>query len=133
MKNKGFTLIELLGVIVILAILMIVVFPSVISTIKSNTEKTENQVDMLIKNSAKLYINDNIENYVKSSENTYCIPITELIGTGGLTEEIINASGNITLDYIVEAKYNIAKNKFLFNITEECIEEIITQDVINID
>ena len=39
MNNKGFTLIELIGVILILALLAIIVFPNILSSISKN-EKT---------------------------------------------------------------------------------------------
>ena len=38
MKNKGYTLLELLGVIILLALLTILVFPSVINTINKDTD-----------------------------------------------------------------------------------------------
>ena len=39
LKNKAFTLIELLGVIIILALLMIIVFPSIINSVKNSSNK----------------------------------------------------------------------------------------------
>ena len=39
MKNRGYTLIELLGVIIILALLTTLVFPSVINTIKKSNDE----------------------------------------------------------------------------------------------
>ena len=118
MKKNGFTLMELLGVIILLALLMLVVFPNVINSIKSTSDLTEEQVSILIKNAAKLYVTDNLDDYSKDEE--YCFPITDLIGTGGLDEEIINSSNNITTDYYVEAQYDDSKNEFLFNISSEC-------------
>ena len=41
MKQKGFTLVEVLAVIVILGIIVTVVYPTVISTIRNSEEKQE--------------------------------------------------------------------------------------------
>lgn len=119
MKKNGFTLIELLAVIIILALLMLVTFPSVLNSIKSAKDFTEDKIIVLIENSAKLYIRSNLDK-IPGEEKIYCITIAELVGTGNLDEDIINASKNITIDYVVEAKYDIDKNKFLFDISKEC-------------
>ena len=90
MKNKGFTLIELLGVIIILALLMIIVFPSIINSIKkSSNEKDELVVD-LIYNATDMYISKNKNNYPKNNGNVYCIPLTQLKDTDYLKEEMLD-------------------------------------------
>ena len=127
MKKNGFTLIELLGVIVILALLMLVTFPSVLNSIKSTNDFTEEQIIVLIENSTKLYIRSNSDK-ISSEEKAYCIPITELVGTGNLDEEIITSSDIITIDYIVEAKYDVDKKEFLFNVSKECEGESLIEE-----
>lgn len=133
MKKNGFTLIELLGVIIILALLMIVVFPSVINSIKSTSDSTEEQTEKLIKNAAKLYINDNSNKYIKSEKNTYCIPINDLIESGKLDSQIIETSENITSDYIVEAKYSNTDKDFVYNISSTCDEYYVCNLTTDVD
>ena len=126
MKKNGFTLIELLAVIIILALLMLVTFPSVLNNIKTSQDSIEETVIVLIENSAKLYIRLNLDK-IPNEEKTYCIPISKLVETGNLDEEIIGASDNITIDYIVEAKYN--NNEFLFSVSKNCEGEELIADV----
>ena len=48
--KKGFTLIELLGVIIILSLVSLIVYPSVINTIKNSQNKVDNKTKELIYN-----------------------------------------------------------------------------------
>ena len=57
MKNKGFTLIELIGVIIIIGMLILIVFPSTVRLIKGNSEKKFNQYYELIIAAGDLYAN----------------------------------------------------------------------------
>lgn len=54
-KNKGFTLIELMGVIIIMGMLLVIVFPATAKLINSNTDKKFNQYYDLINDAASLY------------------------------------------------------------------------------
>ena len=126
MKKNGFTLIELLAVIIILALLMLVTFPSVLNNIKASKDFTEETIMALIENSAKLYIRLNLDKK-PNEEKIYCIPISKLVETGNLDEEIIGASDSITIDHIVEAQYN--NNEFLFSISRYCRGEEIIENV----
>ena len=56
--KKGFTLIELLGVIVILSLIMLVVFPNVLSVIKKSNQDKDTYTLTLIKNAADIYIKE---------------------------------------------------------------------------
>jgi len=79
MKNKGYTLIELLGVVIILALLISFVMPSIIKTIKkSNNTKDELVVD-LIYNAAELFIKEQSKHIHKEYGNTYCIKLNTLV------------------------------------------------------
>ena len=56
MKNRGFTLLELLGVIIILALLTTLVFPSVLNAIKKSSDQTDKLSMDLISNATDIYI-----------------------------------------------------------------------------
>lgn len=60
MNRKGFTLIEVLASIALLAILAIVITPSIINMRKDMLEKTLTSRISLIKNAALDYANDNL-------------------------------------------------------------------------
>ena len=69
MKNRGFTLLELLGVIVILALLTTLVFPSVLNAIKKSSNQTDKLSMDLISNAADLYIENNANDFEKTNGN----------------------------------------------------------------
>lgn len=55
MKRKGFTLIELIGVIVIMGLILLIVFPATVRLIKGNDEKKFNQYYELVEDAADLF------------------------------------------------------------------------------
>lgn len=88
MKNRGFTLLELLGVIVILALLTTLVFPSVLNAIKKSSNQTDKLSMDLISNAADLYIENNLNEFIKFNGNKYIIEIENLIEEGNLPNNI---------------------------------------------
>lgn len=88
MKNKGFTLIELLGVIIILAVLMIIVFPSIVNSVKNSSNKTDDLTKELIYNAADLFIDEHINDFPKMNGSKYLIELSTLVEEGLLTGPI---------------------------------------------
>jgi len=108
MKNKGFTLIELLGVIIILALLMIIVFPSIINSVKNSSNKTDDLTKELIYNAANLFIDDHINDFPKMNGSKYSIELSTLVDEGLLTGPI-KLSGSdldITNSKCIQVTYN---------------------------
>ena len=64
MKKNGFTLAELLGVVVILGLLLLLVFPSVVKELKEGESNIEGAVEQIIKNGASNYIENNKSIYM---------------------------------------------------------------------
>ncbi len=58
-NNKGFTLIEMIGIIILLTVIMIVVAPSMIGTLKNTNIKRFNAYKEKLKNATENYIVDN--------------------------------------------------------------------------
>jgi len=90
-KKRGFTFIELLAIIVLLALVMIVAFPTVIRSInEAKTKQFQNAANSLAEWMGKQYIiekseigtlNDSYENFVTTA--TYPNYITEIPETNG--------------------------------------------------
>lgn len=120
MKTRGFTLIELLGVIMILGVLVLILFPSLLKQI-SNAKKGINDAnDMLIIDAAKDYVEDNGENYKKTYGVTYCINIDTLIENNYLNPKLKDENLNdINQTKIVKLVYN---TNFDYEIVNECTE-----------
>ena len=128
MKNRGFTLLELLGVIVILALLTTLVFPSVLNAIKKSSNQTDKLSMDLISNAADLYIENNTNEFIKFNGNKYVIEIETLIDEGNLPSNIkISDIDNID-DACVQVSY---ENEFQYELKQKgTCEKLIQFDSI---
>lgn len=97
MNNKGFTLIELISVILILALLAIIVFPNILSSINKNETELNDDNKKLIVSNAKDYVGDNTDLFVKKSGNVYCIKLSTLSDNGYTTNVKGLKNGNSAL------------------------------------
>lgn len=78
--KKGFTLAEMLGVIIILALIALIVFPTVASLIKQSKEDTyKEQVDYIL-NASNNWITANSVSL--SQTGTNCLSLTDLKNSG---------------------------------------------------
>lgn len=73
MKNRGFTLIELLAVIAILAVIVVITTPVVLNTIKTSTDKLNENQKLAVENAAREWVlkNVSVDNNNKISGKTY--------------------------------------------------------------
>ena len=125
MRNKGYTLIELLGVMIILALLLSLVIPSIINVIKSSTEKSDNLINDLVIDATELYIDDYSSEFYEIYGNTYCIPLTELVELNYLKENIEYEGKDITDTKSVKISYT---DKYNYEIVDNdtCTKKLIT-------
>ena len=120
MNSKGFTLIELTAVVLILAIIFLVSFPSLLSLTKSDKDQ---EYDKMVENlclAGKSYIYDNEEEYqellsVVNSEIK--INISDLIDSELVSSKTLNVKTDklvdkdtltftVLSDYSLECEYN---------------------------
>lgn len=107
MKNNGFTLIELLGVIIILALLAILVFPNVINSVKKSTDKTNSLTKNLIYSASNTYISNHKGDFPKDNGNKFSINLIDLVNEELLVSPIkYEDSDDITNTKCVQATYN---------------------------
>lgn len=115
MRKNGFTLIELLATLALLAILSMVIVPSVIGIINKNKDNNLKMLCNSIEEAARLYVSDN--RYTMGDVSS--VKIKELMENNYLAKSFANPydskdvytyEGNkITDDFIV----NINKNKYI--------------------
>lgn len=130
MNKKGFTLIETIMVIAILALLMLILVPNVITLINKNNIKSCQNLEASIKNAAKVYVANNkyqLRFSCNASETTSIvkIPIQNLIDSGDLklqNDNLVNPKNNSTIkqDKEITVKYDCNKKIFTYDFTLNC-------------
>jgi len=110
MKSKGFTLVELLGIMVILAVILILVFPAV-NSILSKSEETvyQQQINKILSATYDLSLR-NLKYLPSKDEKTY-ITLGELKTEGLIDVNIINPETQQKFnDNLVISIYNVGNN-----------------------
>lgn len=87
MKKRGFTLTEILGVIVILGLIALIVFPNVSKSIRNSKKKLYDQQVELIENNARRWGVEH-SNLLPSS-GAYYLELSELVSGGYVTQKEI--------------------------------------------
>ena len=131
--KKGFTLIELLAVIIILALLVILVFPSIINYVRDSSKKTDELTLKLIYDAADTYIAKNKNDFSKNNGNEFSIDLKTLVDDGFLSSPV-RLSGNdsdITDKKCIQVSYN---NGFTYQLKDigDCNEFVINVRLLNV-
>ena len=113
--KKGFTLIELLGVIIILTIITLIVFPNVIAYMYryKHTSEMNTGVDLII-SAAKLYVSDNLSETGSQDGFEYCVSLSKLVDEGYLKSPVkYTTVDDATSAYSVLVNYH---NKYMYEV-----------------
>lgn len=116
MNRKGFTLIELLGVIVLIALISLLSFPSVLNHIEKSQETIDKSTKSLVINATKNYVNDYLNYFPKIEGNVFCVETSELLSKKYLDRSIIDENEELK-NKIVEIKYSTEYN---YSIVDSC-------------
>ncbi|MDO4963610.1 MAG: BspA family leucine-rich repeat surface protein [bacterium] len=137
--KKGFTLIELLGVVIILALLVIITFPTVINFIKKSNDVIDDATLNLVYSALDNYINENENDFEKNNNLNSCVSFDDLIESGFLKEDLIS---NLDASIINNKSINVSFNdKYNYNIvdnsecklTENQIKKIVNAYAVKIE
>ena len=115
MKNKGFTLAEILGVIVIIGLLLVLIAPTIINRLSSNSDDPNETMNQFIYNSTLIYINENVQKYPPGKSSKYCVPIKDLVESGELPPLCKVSSKMITSSDTSNCKERVMKIILLSN------------------
>lgn len=125
MNKKGFTLVELLATIIILGILVTVVYPTVISTIKSSEKKAHYSEVKTIEKALKLYYLDHVDD-LKDLNDSRTID-------GCSSNRSVNALKDgktpVGIKTLIEEGYISDNEARDGNIIDPCTDKPITGDV----
>ena len=121
--KMGFTLIELLATLVVLAIIALIVYPTIGKVLSNNKTKAyEKQLDV-IEVAASNWL---IENEGKLKDNAYALPINDIVGSGFIEEnELINPINNEPLTGCIFITWRKNIKQYEYNYVENCEEFIV--------
>lgn len=120
MKKNGFTLAELLGVIVLLGLLLLLVFPSVIREIQEGEASIDGAVEQIIFNSASNYMENHKSTYPTRDNVTYCITLNTLVNAGEVSENLLIDKKGKALDLSKKVEIQIKNGKKSYQMNEQC-------------
>lgn len=115
-NKKGFTLIEVLGVLIILCVIFVVVFPNVLNYFKKSEQAIDDATKKVIADAAKDYMDNNSIVYSQIEDSIYCLEIDEIISKGYLNEEQIK-NLDTNKKYI---RVNYKEDKYTYEVCDTC-------------
>ena len=125
--KKAFTLVELLGVIIVLAVISLIVFPIVDKSIKTSKEESLNSIIKTIEKAAQEYVVREHMGYTTSYDK---VDIDELIATGYLKDNIINPVTNQKMNGCVIYKWQDEYNQYEYEYQETCTVKTLIETLL---
>lgn len=119
MNKKAFTLAELLGVITLLAILSVLIAPTIINQIRNSKNKIDEVTEKLIFSATDNYLDSRVSIYPKTNSNVYCITLNDLVNDNKLQSPVIDASGN-SIDLNTFVKVKVVSNQYSYSVSKSC-------------
>lgn len=116
--KKGFTLIELIGVVIILAIISVLVYPSILKQINATKSELSDSMKEIIYTATDLYAsNSRLE---KTNGFVYCVTIRQLVDKDYLNSNLVDpvTKENISQDKYV--KITVFNSNYKYEITDSC-------------
>lgn len=113
MKQNGFTLIELIGVVAILALIMVVSIPQLMSTMTKTDVKKLESFTYDLETSAMTYVENEwsdfkVEYLKNNKDDNYCLSLSSLIEKNYIKKTEIDPSTNVVID--ANGKYILLTN-----------------------
>ena len=117
--KKGFTLIEMLVAVFILALISMLVIPTIVNKIAEQKENLNSTTLNMIYSAATLYFDD--YEVVKEKGTSYCVTLDRLVKENYLTSPITDTSTGkeIPLTKYVKTTINSTLNYDKFELTDE--------------
>lgn len=126
-NNKAFTLVELMGVITIIALISVLVAPTIINQIRSSKGRVDKVTERLIFSATDLYLDENKDTFLLKEGNAYCVTLEELVNDDKLQAPLLNSNGD-EIDLSLYVKVAVINSQYGgYEITNECVEQIIDE------
>lgn len=124
MKDNGFTLVELLGVVTILAMLGLIIVPTVNKVISDNKKKLYDVQIRNIEDSASAFVADHIFQFDVSLNNSVGITLGNLKRLGYIDEDIVDPITRKKFSDSVLIIITNTTNGFTYSVCEDCSFDI---------
>ena len=126
-NNKAFTLVELMGVITIIALISVLVAPTIINQIRSSKGRVDKVTEKLIFSATDLYLDENKDTFLLKEGNAYCVTLEDLVNDDKLQAPLLNSNGD-EIDLSLYVKVAVINSQYGgYEITNECVEQIIDE------
>ncbi len=102
MHRKGFTLIELLAVVSLVAILTIILLPTVINQVNGSKDEVSEEYQKIMFQATELYMDKFKNVYPMEAGRTYCIPLKNLVDEGYLDEPLKDPATKKEIEVLTE-------------------------------
>ncbi len=96
--ERGFTLVELLAVIVVIALISIIAFPSVLNQFTKSKGSMNNTAKETYINATELYLDNNVNLQQYVVDTKICVSFDVLVDNGNLKEPIKNLETGRNMD-----------------------------------
>lgn len=122
MKKRGFTLTEVLGVIVILGLIALIIFPNVSKSIKNSKQKLYNEQIALIEENARKW---GVEHTAQlPNSGSYYLELNDLVLGGYISQkELKDPRNNSTMEGCIVISYDPSYNQYKYLYTEASCED----------
>ena len=122
MKKRGFTLTEVLGVIVILGLIALIIFPNVSKSIKNSKEKLYKEQVALIEENARKW---GVEHTAQLPDSgSYYLELNDLVLGGYVSQkELKDPRDESPMEGCVVISYDPSYNQYNYTYTEASCED----------
>ena len=106
MFKKGFTLVELIGVVIILALISLLAFPTILNSIRNTKSQLSAVSKEILYSAASSYVSNNLNDLNKKNGNTFCVTLESLVQNEYLPTKVYDSvtGEEISTDNIIEIK-----------------------------
>lgn len=130
MKHKGFTIVELLGAISLLAILILLVYPTVLEKVQEKDKDIVENKKTLVYTAAYDYLYENKNIYPIRSGKVYCVNMGYLASLDKLPvdeyEDLLSDSNEDVFAHYIQVKIGSSDNAYsIITTTTSCVDGVI--------
>ncbi len=121
LNNRAFTLVELLGVIIVLSVIAVIIYPVYNESITNSKNNLYNQQIKSLENASRRWGVENTSNLPMQSDQACGIQFSDLISGGYIADTaIINPKNNQDLTGCVIVEWWESNNQYKYTYSSTC-------------